>query len=180
MEKQEQRINSKRGQVNMTETIAVLLIFLILLIFGIVFYARYQEGAIKEKERELDQRQAIEVTTRALFLPELICTKGNAETDTFCFDVPKLKHIEDITKNNMNYYFQMFGYATITVQELYPGTGNPPTFQQWTIYNKIKIDPNTQEPSVNKEKTDFVVTLRDETTQRGMHRFGIVHVEVYS
>lgn len=168
--------NQKRAQVNMTETIAVLFIFFILVIFGIVFYSRYQAGSIKEQQQEFSQRNTIEITTRTLFLPELLCTKGKAEIDTFCFDVTKLNHIKDTTQPSdqlRDYYFQVFGYATIKVKELFPGD------QEWTIYEKPKINPDTNTPSPNKEKTYFIVSLRDDITKRGSSRFGMVEVEVY-
>ena len=112
---------SRKGQMQMTETIAILFIFFILLLFGIIFYFRYQKIAFQEKQEELLGARAMESTLKALFMPELICSRGEAEPEDNCFDVLKLNATQETMKNYLDeYYFEMFSYATIIVQETYP------------------------------------------------------------
>ena len=56
----------KKAQIRMTETVAVIFIFLILVVIGIVFFSKYQEGATQEKVHEQFVKQAQEITTKLL------------------------------------------------------------------------------------------------------------------
>ncbi len=115
------KIKSKKGQIRMTETIAVIFIFFILLVFAIIFYGRYQKVAFQEKQ-ELDfANKAIEITTKVLFLPELTCSKGEAEKEDYCFDMLKLRYLKGLSEANLDYYFDLFSYSQIFVYEIYPG-----------------------------------------------------------
>jgi len=155
----------------MTETIAILFIFFILLLFGITFYFRYQKAAFQEKQEELLGARAMETTLKALFMPELICSRGEAEPEDNCFDVLKLNSADAVLQEHLDeYYFEIFSYATITVYKVYPDQ------KTWVIYDKPK--PNFE----RKEPTFFVVTLRDELASQDQpqYGFGYVSVEAYS
>src|SRR3989338_5778396 len=87
-------IHTRNGQVRMTETIAVLFIFFVLLLFGMIFYYRYQSTAIQEKKEELLAERAMGTTLRVLFLPELMCTQFTAEPIDNCIDGLKLQQLK--------------------------------------------------------------------------------------
>ena len=149
----------------------MLFIFFVLVLFGIIFYSKYQQVAFKEKQEEILGARAIETTLKTLFMPELMCTKGEAEAEDNCFDLSKLQHLnETILKYRDDYYFDIFSYAKIYVQEIYP------LERTWVLYDKIKPDVTMEEP------TYFVVTLRDDTSllQESQHHLGYVAVVVYS
>lgn len=172
----------KKGQMQSTETIAVLFIFFILILFAIIFYYNYQKVAIKEKQEELLGARAVDTTVKALFLPELICSKGDTEPEDNCIDVLKMKYVNNTRSDdpvnkpgffiqNKDYYFQIFSYARITVKQLYPAE------EEWVLYDVPKPDWHKKEP------THFIVALRDDTagTQgQEQYGFGYVTVEVYS
>ncbi|HLD79832.1 MAG TPA: hypothetical protein VJA18_04700 [Candidatus Nanoarchaeia archaeon] len=161
----------RRGQMQMTETIAILFIFFVLLLFGIIFYFRYQQSAFQEKQEELLGVRAMETTLKALFMPELICSRGEAEPEDNCFDTLKLDSADAVLEENKDeYYFEIFSYATITVHQVYPEE------KEWVLYEKLKPDYTRKEP------TFFVVTLRDElsSSTQTQYGFGYVSVEVYS
>ncbi len=172
-------IKMKKAQIRMTETIAVLFIFFILVVLGIVFYYRYQQVSLKEQQEELLAARAMDTTLRVLFLPELLCTKGNAEPEDNCFDVLKLKNADF----SSSYYFNLFSYANITVYKIYPGEEE----KAYYLYDKqptARKDDGTFAPSwQRKEPTYFVVTLRNElgdVAGQTEYGFGYVKVEVYS
>ncbi len=155
----------------MTETIAVMFIFFVLIMFAMIFYYKYQQVAFKEKQEELLGARAMDKTLKALFLPELLCTKGEAESEDNCFDLMKLRHAnETFTKYLTNYYFSVFSYARISVLQLYPEQ------KEFLLYDKPKPD------AVSGEKTYFVVILKDEIVGNSLpqYNFGYVMVEVYS
>jgi len=171
----------KNGQARMTETIAILFIFFILILFGIIFYSKYQQVSLKEKQEELLAARAMDTTLRTLFMPEIMCTKGNAEPEDNCFDLMKLRHVGSIFTENLNkYYFNIFSYAKITVHEIYPGNNT------YLLYNKEKTkeleDGTIVKNWQKKEPTYFIVTLRDEINEEGRphYGYGYIKVEVYS
>ncbi len=162
---------TRKGQMQITETIAILFIFFILLLFGIIFYFRYQQSAFQQKQEELLGARAMEATLKALFMPELICSRGEAEPEDNCFDVLKLYPAKVTLQHHLDdYYFEIFSYATITVHEIYPGK------REWVLYHKPKPDFTRKEP------TFFVVTLKEELAGAAQERygFGYIAVEVYS
>ena len=162
---------ARKGQLQMTETIAILFIFFILLLFGVVFYFRYQKIAFQEKQEELLAARAMESTLKTLFMPELICSRGEAEPEDNCFDVLKLNATKKTMQQYLDeYYFEIFSYATITVEETYPEN------KTWVLYNKPKPE------FTHKEPTFFVATLKNELAGNNQpeYVFGYVAVTVYS
>lgn len=157
----------KKAQIHLTETIAVLFIFFVLIIFGMIFYSKYQQISFKEKSEEFVASRAMDTTLRILFLPELICSRGEAEPEDNCIDLMKLRHANETMQDHaQDYYFDMMSYATITVTELSPEE------KTFVLYDKPK-------PSyTKKEPTYFVVSLRDDAQHT--YGFGYVKVEVYS
>lgn len=148
----------------MTETIAILFIFFILVALGISFYAKYTTIAFEEQQGELLRQKAIRTTLHALFLPELICSQGTAELEENCVDMLKARHFPEIADD---YYFDIFSYATVSLHQLYPEES------QLVLYNRTPSDWE------QKETTFFVVTLRDELLgARGVPRYGFGYLEV--
>lgn len=160
-------ITGKKGQIHLTETVAVLFIFFVLIIFGMIFYSKYQQVSFKEKSEEFVASRAMDTTLRILFLPELVCSRGEAEQEDNCIDLMKLRHANEIMQDHaQDYYFDMMSYATITVTELFPEE------KTFVLYDQPK--PNY----TKKEPTYFVVSLRDDVRQK--YGFGYVKVVVYS
>lgn len=162
---------NRRSQIQLTETIAVLFIFFILLMVGIIFYYQYQKSAIKEKGKELAAARTIDTTLNLLFLPELLCSKGEAEAEDNCIDAMKLRSAQvTIPEHLEEYYFSLFSFSNITVQVLYPKE------EVYYLYDKKR------EPTKNYLPTFFVVTLRDDSLAGGEPRYsyGYVEVGIYS
>ena len=164
---------NKSAQIRMTETIAVLFIFFVLIAFGLIFYYQYQKVSFKEKQAELFANKAMDTTLKTLFLPELACSKGEAEPEANCFDLMKLRHANQTIKDHLaDYYFDLFSYAKISVNQTYP---HP---ELWIIYDKKPNQLNQLNSNLNYEPTFFVVTLKDEI--EGSYGFGFIEVGVYS
>lgn len=159
-----------KAQMQMTETIAVLFIFFVLILFGIVFYYQYQRVSISEKNQELIAVRAVDTTLKTLFLPELSCSRGEAETEDNCIDMMKLRQANATFQRHLEeYYFQIFSYSSVAVYQVYP------TPMNFTLYDKPKPDYTNFEP------TFFVVSLRDETAgEEPTYNFGYIKVGVYS
>ncbi|HLC88527.1 MAG TPA: hypothetical protein VJG49_00675 [Candidatus Nanoarchaeia archaeon] len=165
---------NRSAQIRMTETIAVLFIFFVLIMFGLIFYYQYHKVSLKEKQAELFATRALDTTLKTLFLPELACSKGEAEPEANCFDLMKLRHANQTIQDHLaDYYFDLFSYAKISVTRTYPAPS-----ESWIIYEKKpgQLDQPNQE--LNYEPTFFVVTLKDGIT--GSYGFGFIEVGVYS
>ncbi len=163
---------TKKAQVQITETIAVLFIFFVLVAFGIIFYYRYQQGALLEEQHELQSARAMDTTLRVLFMPELMCTKGTFEYEDNCIDLPKMRALQksEFFVVNQAYYYNLFSTSQITVHTLYPGE----------LRSDILYENNAGGFS-NYEPTYFVVALRDVDAQgNSFYSFGYLEVGVYS
>lgn len=161
---------NRRSQIQLTETIAILFIFFILLMVGIIFYYQYQKAAIKEKGKELAAARTIDTTLKVLFLPELLCSKGEAEPEDNCLDVMKLRYANETMQRHLEeYYFSLFSFSNITVQALYP--------EEKTYYLYAK----KREESRRYLPTYFVVVLRDQSTgKEPQYSYGYIEAGVYS
>ncbi|MFX0139407.1 MAG: hypothetical protein ACFFDN_37550 [Candidatus Hodarchaeota archaeon] len=156
----------------MSETIAVLFIFFVLIVFGIIFYYKYSEVSFEQKQEELLGRRAMEVTLQTLFLPELICSQGEAEPEDNCIDLLKIDTAQKVFKDYFSeYYFDLFPYTKIMINQTYPEE------KGWVLYDKPKPD------WTRLEQTFFVVALRDQVKgkkQTGEYGFGYITVGSYS
>ncbi len=186
----------RKAQMQMMETIGVIFIFFVLILFGSIFYFKFQEISFQNKQEELLAQQAMDTTLVTLYLPEIQCSQGDSESEDNCVDMVKVRAMTNMMMNNprytTDYYFNMFGYANITVNMVYPMQDS------WTIYEfeKTATYENGTEYSAweRKEATYFVVTMRDElkghgyeyTTSSGffdseiVYSFGYLTVEVFS
>ncbi len=172
---------SRKAQIRMSETIAILFIFFVLVLFGLIFYFKFQQVSLKEKQQELLAARAMDATLRTIFLPEVQCSNAEAEPEDNCLDVLKLRHAGEIIQVHASeYYFQLFSFADITVYQLYPFSVN------YTLYHREKtreLENGTIIPDwERKEPTFFVVSLRDETAggHSPSYGYGYVAVEAYS
>jgi hypothetical protein len=167
-------LTSKKAQMHMTETIGVLFIFFILVAFGLIFYYKYTGQAIKEEHRQMVADRAVKTALEVFTLPELACTRGDAELEDYCVDMIKVRHLNETFNIHLkDYYFKLFGYAKIKVAELYPNTGN-----EYTLYDKKRPTNETFE----YEASYFVIALKDEITdmERTPYSFGYIEVGVYA
>ena len=116
----------------MFETIAILIIFFFMVMFGFIFYARIQESAYTTEEKEVITLNTINIAEETSFLPEIQCSSENVPVDD-CVDILKLERFREVAANNSEYYYYIFGNSNITIQEIYPD----PT-ASWELYNKPK------------------------------------------
>ncbi len=159
---------SKKAQLHITETVAVIFIFFVLITFGSIFYYNFQQAGFKEKQQELLAARAIDTTTKTLFLPEVSCTKRESEPEPNCFDMMKVRHISSFFKSHNQSYFELFSYSKITINQTYPEP-----------FQVVIYDQQPQQWQ-QKQPTYFVVALKDEQKGPAYYGYGQVTVEVYS
>ena len=151
----------------MMETLAVLLIFFVLVVLGIMFYGRVLKTSLEEDKEENLQLNAIKVAQRASSLPELQCSEDNIVSDN-CIDLIKLNAASAIinTPENEIHYYDRLLFSKITITEIYPSENT------WTLYDQ------SLEQFSNKIATNIPISLLNPVDDS--HSFGIMLVEYYT
>ncbi len=175
----------------MTETVAVIFIFFVLVVFGLIFYSKFRDNAIIQKQEELEQARLIDTTLKTIYLPELICSRGEAVADGNCVDLMKAKHFNTLTKEKSDYYFSIFGFSKVVLHQVYPPVEIPPEDSDekpkfpMVLYDKKK--PALEQSATNKlsgglEKTFYVVAIREYlgTQREPTQYFGYLEIDVYT
>jgi len=158
----------KRGQIQMFETIGILVVFFFLIVIGMTAYMRFQESSFNKEKLDLDSKRSLAVSQRALFLPELDCSFFLVQTPN-CFDRMKLSQVRELigsSNDAKQFYFQLFGNTKMTVQEVYPNQ-----LAQELVYD------NPPEEIRGKKAVQSPVLLYNVTDKS--YAFGILEVTVY-
>ena len=158
------KIKNNKAQIHMMETIAVLLVFFVLVLIGLVFYSKIMRSNIEIEKEEARQLEAIEVAQRVMFFPELQCIEENIVTNN-CIDTLKLDAATDIISQNKIYYYDRLGFTKVAVKEIYPDIND------WVLYER----PLTK--FQDKITTNLPVSLFN--SKENKYSFGIMQVEVY-
>ena len=120
-----------RGQLKVFETIAVLMVFLMLVGVGMSVYFAIQRAEIQDDIQRLQDLRVIQTVKRATFLPELDCVVAGAQTE-LCFDAIKLDELSGVlaTPSAATAYLPVFGYSTLNVTQVYPSR------RSWVVYDR--------------------------------------------
>ncbi|PIZ52359.1 hypothetical protein COY26_04715 [Candidatus Woesearchaeota archaeon CG_4_10_14_0_2_um_filter_33_10] len=159
-------MKNKKSQIKMFETIAVLIIFFVLIGFGLVFYSRIQGPQFQEKQEENFELKAIQTAQIVSFLPEIQCSSDGIITND-CFDILKIDALNYINTGEIRdeYYFDTFGYSNISINQIYPPGVN------WEIYKR----PLTN----SKSKSSIQVPISLYNASSREYNFGVLNVDVY-
>lgn len=154
----------KKTQIQMGETIAVLFVFFILILMGLIFYVRIIKGNIEGEKDEASQLRAIGIAQRVMFLPELQCSEDNIIRDN-CVDIWKLESAKNLMKSNEIYYYDLLEFSDVKVVQIYPAR------KEWAVYSR-KME------NANRFTTNVPISLFTPNTRR--FGFGVLIIETYS
>ena len=112
----------KKAQIRMTETIAVLIIFTFLLFMGYSWYVGIQQREYQAQLRDLRAKEAVQISLRTYFLPELHCSFGTRLETEGCIDKYKFEVLRDLMASPevKDFYRYVFGSSKITLVQVYP------------------------------------------------------------
>ena len=122
----------KKAQIQIFETIAVVLVFFILIAIGFILYGKFIRGNLETIKEESSQSKSIAIAQRTMFLPEIQCSEDNVIKDN-CIDKLKLESAKNIISLNEIYYYDLLEFSEIKITQIYPANEN------WELYSrKIK------------------------------------------
>lgn len=109
----------KKAQIKMFETIAVLVVFFFLLIFGVSFYFVLQRSSFNRQVERNAQSNAIKLSLQMSDIPELDCVLTGVTIDN-CIDVQKLTIMRELLEQPefAQDYFPLFGFSQINITTL--------------------------------------------------------------
>ena len=189
-------ITRRKGQVRIGESVAVMIVFFFMLMFGYTFYGRMQQQDYAATIKENSEKEAIQVAQKIYFLPELQCSKGTKLVRESCYDRLKvesfIRHLATNMsagpdeKKNREYYYDVLGISKIEYYsvfpppnlvsqdiqpDLYPGKGDP----LYIIYDYTEAAKAQQMESA--EVLQMPISLYDPVS-RG-YQFGYLQVTIY-
>lgn len=156
-----------KAQVKMFETIGVLIVFFFLLITASVFYFRAQSSSLEKERFIAGEKYAFQIVLKSLYMPELDCSFLVTQKDN-CIDKIKLDLLSELMEENedvKNDYFSEFGFATITVNEVWP------TSHYWKLYE------NRPDGEYDELATQSPILIYD--AWQDTYAFGVMEVRVY-
>ncbi len=153
---------TKKAQIQIFETIAVVFVFFILIVIGFVFYTKVFKSNIELEKDESSQLKSIAIAQRVMFMPEVECSEYNIIRDN-CVDILKLDSAKNIMKSNEIYYYDLLEFSEINVIQIYPKE------LKWVIYSR-------KMPAFkNNFTTNVPISTYDPATK--LHGFGILTIE---
>ncbi|HLP80066.1 MAG TPA: hypothetical protein VK158_05505 [Acidobacteriota bacterium] len=174
---------TRKGQMKILESIAVLLVFTFLFGFGIQFYAKLQTSAYEEQRERFSGLDAIRISSMLSNMPELTCSIQNTQQGN-CIDIAKLNAWVALETDTIptgvsagiddtflrSYFQSQLGSATIEIEQLYPvATGSlGGIVTSWKIYDevpKVMLDADKKN-DVSKTVTQVPVALLDSSRRR--------------
>ena len=155
----------KKSQVQMSETIAVLFVFFILVAIGLIFYVKVLKGNINIEKGEQAELRSISIVEKVMFLPEVQCS-ANGITQDNCIDTLKLNYAKNAMSSNGVFYYDLLEFSNITINQIFPSQ------KEWVIYSR------PMDQYHNKFTTNVPISLYDPLTRK--YGFGIMKVVTYA
>ncbi|MFH1317147.1 MAG: hypothetical protein ABII01_06510 [Candidatus Woesearchaeota archaeon] len=148
-------MRTRKGQIRIGESMAVMIVFFFLLMFGYSFYINIQKQQFARDLKESSENIAVQVAQKIYFLPELQCSSGVRFVRESCYDQMKIESfIKMMTMMNSNlrelFYKDVIGISKIDFHQVYPkekevidslfntfsgGDSSDPSIPLYTIYD---------------------------------------------
>ncbi len=169
------RLN-KKAQIRLIETVAILIVFFILLSAGIYFFFTYQRSSIIQESETIIQTDIVKKTMSLLSLPEISCSLAQADVTKGCIDYYKASKMKNIVDNNPDYYFDILQFSTLRLKIIYPESGVPQ--KEILLYNRTKSN-YTQKTSVPLPVSVFQ-PIKLGGDLKAPYVYGILHLDIYN
>lgn len=160
----------KQAQLQISQSIFIVIFLLLLIVFGIVFYSGAQESSVKRKQSKFAELESIEKAQISSSLGELRCSMTGTE-QTSCFEVERIQAFINLTEEHprltQQYYFSKLGDTQIVIEQVYP------TEEQWLVYN------NTLSDSVRQSGLPVIIPVSLYSSARQTYGYGVMYVTTF-
>ncbi len=104
----------------MFESIAVLVIFFFIIVFGLSFYMVISNASAKKSHERFLQLKAVQTVQSLSALPELECAGMGISIEN-CFDQIKIDKFSELLNTNKakEWYFKIFGFSEINIRQIF-------------------------------------------------------------
>lgn len=190
----------RRAQIQMGETIVIVIIVMLLIVFGFVIYTRWAQASLKVSSQSAREMDAYAIASVVANLPELHCSRNNV-IEQNCYDTLKIAamtrlinesragyycnppnsdgHVDcpAVTKDSFFHYQSLFKNTKIVVYEVYPLVpGANPSNVSDSPFHYIVYD-NPPAEILQKIPARIPIILYDSLTEDA--RFGMIEVVRY-
>ncbi|MFH1054016.1 MAG: hypothetical protein V1740_06380 [Candidatus Woesearchaeota archaeon] len=118
------KMRTRKGQIRIGESMAVMIVFFFLLMFGYSFYINIQKQQFARDLKESSENIAVQVAQKIYFLPELQCSSGVRFVRESCYDQMKIEGFIKMMNGNSNlrelFYKEAIGISKIDFHQVYP------------------------------------------------------------
>lgn len=164
----------KKSQLRIGESMLVMIMFFMLLVIGLVFYAKVQQHIDKRDFEELAAKRAIDTALSIKAMPELSCTFIGAKQFD-CIDELKLDAFKGLL--DKDYYSNMFYKVGVALVKVFPlEGGQPPSVQPENILFAVDEDLTSKSGIANV--IHLPVNIYHPIDDK--YSYGYLRVEVFS
>jgi hypothetical protein len=168
----------KKSQIMSMETIAVLIVFFIILMFVLIFYYSFKTSGLEQKQKEVYSQGAVKIAIEVANMPELECSGAGVELGVDCFDKLKIESLSKLIAGSIDLragpYLDKFGNSKIIIREIYSQGAMKET--NWTLYSR--------EPDNKKDEYVFqnLISISDPRINPpvGIRSIGVLETTFYS
>lgn len=116
-------IHLRRAQIEIGETIVVIFILMILIVFGLVIYYQFQSSSLQQTKQRFGGLKTVELAQVISNMPELQCSNLKV-AEVSCIDEVKARQFSSYLATPGNkaffYYRETLGTSKIEIQRIYP------------------------------------------------------------
>lgn len=157
----------KKAQIQVSESIFIVIFILIIIIFGIVFYSGAQKEETIQKRARFAELESIQVAQIAASISEVQCSLTDVQKPS-CFEIEKMDAFINITENERSltreYFFSKLGNTRLVVREVYPDE------REWVLYN------NTIGENVSQSGLPVIVPVSLYKAASGNYHYGVLYI----
>jgi hypothetical protein len=164
----------RKAQVQMGESIAIIIIITFLIVLSFIFYSKVKEQDISSSESLFKELDLVEMAQIASSIPEVQCSFIEV-SDSSCLDVLKVEALSKIVENSFlgndktvfYYYRELFGRGKISIKEIrLDGSIN-----EWILYE-------TDNASLSLNTINVPISLYNPLDDE--RSFGVLEVNKFS
>ena len=162
----------RKGQLEIQETMLVLIVFVVIFMIAFIFYYRFTTESIKNENIKFNDERFSLLTNNLPNMAEFKCTSNKQEEE--CLDALKLIAFSEVSGQ----YKKEFGASKLTIKVIYPET-NTETCEKGNLkdcglFNLYDTSTNNIK-NVKKVSTPISIFYPNEK----LYKIGVLEVEWY-